>query len=511
MNGVRPSNIARAVALIISSAALALAALACEDAAPPTTPAPIAAATAAVPTNAPAPPTAAPTNAPSPPTAVPTGTPAPPAAVPTAAEAQRIYDDAVDAISALSSYRVQATEILDLGMGNKSRISMDLHFQTPDMRKTKMTVGIGAQTPIEMEDVSIGGYSYMKTSGNPFYEDPNAGKWMRESGGSGSLDEYLSNLLLSALYVDAAVGTERLDGVETVRLKGSAYSSDLGFGMTSISPESILKADIWIGMADGLIRRITAATSPGAPEGMEITAVFSDFDIPVAIEAPKDYIERDDALPPAAPTAAEVETTTLSSGWTRAYLPEYGFSVSTPPGWGLFDSGGEMYFESDNYFANRAPEEREDLKVSSAPILATSHFLVPFRIAGHKAESAGGETHLSTFIVNIMGVLEDAELTEYVDERLEQTKAAFVINGAIERSRETLPAGEAEVAEFAFRFAEVLGMELDDDTDYAQIQYFILSEGSAFILTFVTAADRIDAMRPSFAEIAQTARIEPRL
>ena len=506
MNGVRPPNLARAVALIFTAMTLALAALACEDAAP-LTPAPIAAATAAVPTNAPSP-TSAPTPPTAAPTAVPTSAPAPPTDTPTAAEAQRIY---VDAINALSSYRVQINEILDLEKGNKSKISMDLHFQTPDMRKTKMTVGIGAQTPIEMERVSTGGYSYLKTSGNPFYEDPNAGKWMRESGGSGSPDEYLSNLLLSDIYVDAAVGTERLDGVETVRLKGSAYSSDLGFGMTSISPESILKADIWIGSADGLIRRIAAATEPGAPEGMEITAVFSDFDIPVAIEAPKDYIERDDALPPEAPPiAAEVEIADLSSGWTQAHLPEYGFSVSTPPSWGLFDSGGEMYFESDAYLANLTPEEREDSKVASTPILATSHFLVPFRIAGHKAESAGGETHLSTLIVNIMGVLEDAALTEYVDERLEQTKAALVINGAIDRRPETLPAGEAEVAEFAFRFSEVLGMDYDADTDYAQIQYFILSEGSAFILTFATTADRIDAMRPSFAEIAETARIEPR-
>ena len=178
-----------------------------------------------------------------------------------------------------------------------------------------------------------------------------------------------------------------------------------------------------------------------------------------------------------------------------------------------------MYFESDNYFANRAPEEREASKAASTPILATSHFLVPLRIAGHKADSAGGETHLSTLIVNIMGVLEDAELTEYADERLEQTKAALVINGAIERRRETLPAGEAEVVEFAFRFPDevfsvfgdtALGMDYNANIDYAQIQYFILAEGSAFILTFATTADRIDAMRPSFAEIAQTARIEPR-
>ena len=110
-----------------------------------------------------------------------------------------------------------------------------------------------------------------------------------------------------------------------------------------------------------------------------------------------------------------------------------------------------------------------------------------------------------------MGVWEGAELSEYVDERMAQTEAALVIDGAIERRTETLPAGEAEVAEFAFRFSdEVYGMEFDDDTDYAQIQYFILAQGDAFILTFAATADRIDAMRPVFADIAQTARIEPR-
>ena len=47
-------------------------------------------------------------------------------------------------------------------------------------------------------------------------------------------------------------------------------------------------------------------------------------------------------------------------------------------------------------------------------------------------------------------------------------------------------------------------------SDYAQIQYFIPAEGDVLILTFAATADRIDAMRPAFEAIAQTARIEPR-
>ena len=220
-----------------------MASAACEDAQPPAAPAPIAAVPTAVPTIAPATaptavqtgtpataPTAVPTNAPAPsPTAASTGAPAPSL---TAAEAQRIYDDAVDAISALSSYRVQANEILDLGNGGKSKFALDFQFQAPGMSKSKFVLGLGAQTPVETENVDIGGYSYMKTSGNPFYTDPNAGKWIREEAAGRPSDEYAA-ALLSGFRVDAAAGTERLDGVETRRLKGSAYSSELGFGMTT--------------------------------------------------------------------------------------------------------------------------------------------------------------------------------------------------------------------------------------------------------------------------------------
>ena len=502
-------------ALAIIAAALAMASAACEDARTPPTPAPI----AAVPTGALAPsPTTVPTIAPAPsPTAVPTIAPATtPTAVPTnapapsltAAEAQRIYDDAVDAVSALSSYRVQASEILDLGNGGKSKFSLDFQFQAPGMSKSKFVLGLGTQTPVETENVDIGGYSYMKTSGNPFYDDPNAGKWIREEAAGMPSDEYAA-ALLSGFRVDAAAGTERLDGVETRRLTGSAYSGDLNFGMImATSSDSFLEVDVWIGVADGLIRRIAAATEPGAAESVEITVVFSEFDVPVVVEAPKDYIEEADREAIGPPPDTAVETTVLSSGWTRAYLPDYGFSVSAPPDWSVFGSAGAAYYEMNDYLANLSPEAAS---AASALSLATIHYFVPHRMTGFGTAAEGGETRVSALIVNIMGVWADAELSEYVDERMAQTEASLVIDGAIQRRAETLPAGEAERVEFAFRFPyDIYGVELDADADYAQIQYFILAQGDAFILTFATTADRIDAMRPAFADIARTARIEPR-
>ena len=514
-------------ALAIIAAALAIASVACEDARTTPTPAPIAAAPTAVPTGAPPPtptavptdtpaptPTAVPTSAPAPtPTPVPTGTPAPtPTSVPTNtpapaltdADAARIFEDAADAMSALSSYRVQMDVILDFGMGDKTKSSTDYYYQSPAMSRSKVVIESGAQTPSEIEAVSMGGYVYVKTSGDPFYADPNDGKWIRGESVIASADDFMSDLL-SSFGVDAAVGSEMIDGVETHRLMGSARADDLGLALPLEAP---VEVNVWIGVADGLIRRITAVSEPGSDVSVETTIVFSEFDVPVVVEAPKDYIEEGETQPPAQPADAPMETTVLSSGWTSAYLPDYEFSVSTPPDWSLFGSIGEAYYEMDDYFSRLSPGAEN---IANALSLATIHYFEPHRMIGFGTAAEGGETRVSALIVNIVATWEDAALSEYVDARIEQTESQLIIDGAIERRAETLPAGEAERVEFAFRFPyHIYGVELDADTDYAQIQYFILSDGDAFILTFATTADRIDAMRPVFDDIAQTARIEPR-
>ena len=501
-------NRIRAFALVF--VAMTAFALACEDAAPPTASEPIAAASA-VPTSAPAP-TVAP-----PPTAVPTNTPAPtstpaPAPTPTAAEAKRIYEDAVAAMNALSSYRLQLDEAQDLGEGNKVKALMELHSQPPDAGKMKSAIALGAQTPFESEIIYAGGSSYQKTNGNPFYDDPNAGKWIREDASGGSLDEFAADML-SSIEVDGAAGNENLDGVETVRLTGIAWSDQISFLLSSLGGggSEPMEVNVWIGVNDGLIRRIAASTVPGASESVEITAVFSDFNVPVIVEAPKDYIGSDERESPNAPSGTEVETTALSSGWTQADLPEYRFSVSLPPGWSAFGSSVDSQYEMEDYLAalpGEAAYTAGALRLATFQLgPATVYYSSAYRMVAHEAASEGGDTHVSALIVNIAGVLEDATLSEYVDDRMEQTENNLIINGAIDRRAETLPAGDAERVEFAYRLPdEMFGMENDDDTEYAQIQYFILAEGDAYILTFATTADRIDAMRATFDEIARTAR-----
>ena len=385
--------------------------------------------------------------------------------------------------------------------GETAKISIDVYNQPPYVAKRKDVIAGGGQTPVEVGRIFIGDYTYMKPSVNLFRsDDPNRGKWIRADAESESEDALASGLL-SGVGVDTVVGTERLDGVETRRLRGVVYSNSLGLGMYER-----MEVDVWVGVADGLIRRATAATAPDADARdhvnviMYVTIVFSDFDVPVAVEAPKDYITLDTEHLPDIPHYATAEITPLNSGWTLAHLYDYGFSVSTPPDWFISESRpGPPY----NYPAVSQPKASDEtIELSEAMI----QYVFPSQITAYK----DGWTHVAVFKAAIIGTLGDAALSEYVDERLEHAEAALAIDGAIERRTETLPAGEAERVDFTFRFSEGLGMDFADDTDYAQIQYFILSDGDAFILTFATTADRIDAMRPVFEDIAQTARIEPR-
>lgn len=371
-------------------------------------------------------------------------------------------------------------------------MSMDYHIQTPDLGKSKTVIGAGGQGAFEFGAVYTSDYAYAKPSVSLFHaDDPNRGKWFRRkhTGDEPTLNEFAFGSL-SGIGANEVVGTERLDGVETLRLKGVVYSNSFGFGYAP------MEARIWVGVSDGLIRRVTAVTSPDADERIGVTMVFSDFDVPVAVEAPKDYTTLDIEQLSDGTRYAHPEITPLDSGWTLAHLHDYGFSVSTPPDW------------LSGYSATLSSEA-----VSAAFRLSAA--MIQYVFPGQITDYEGDETGVSVFNATIIGTSGDATLSEYVDDRIEHAEALLVIDGAIDRRAETLPAGDAERVEFAFRFSEVFndtvfGMENDDDADYAQVQYFILAEGDAYILTFATTADRIATMRPTFDEIARTVRIEGR-
>ena len=489
-NGENCMNIARAFALVF--VAMTALALACGDDAPPPASEPIAADTAALT-----------------PTAVLPNVPPRSSTVRRISEANadavRIYSRAIGAMNASSSHRMQLEESIDFGDGRKVEASTDTYFQFPDTGKTKSVLKLGAHAPIEIETILIDGFVYTKKVGNPFGDDANNGRWIRERERGDTLGGFLYDPI-SMFWPDAEIETERLNGVETFHLIGSAYSGSLLFGAAATSPASTpLKTDAWIGVDDGHIHRITAATAATsvATETVEITAVFSDFDMPDVVEAPKDYY---DAQSPESWSGADVKTNALSDGWMLSNLPDYGFSVSTPLGWTFFGAIADSFYDGMEYYLAALSQEAAYTAIQLS-FIPKVNYSAGHRMTGYEAGSEGGDTHVSALIVNIAGVLDDAELSAYVDDRMEQTENNLIITSAIDRRAETLPDGDAERVEFAYQLPnEMFGMESDDGTEYAQIQYFILSDGDAYILTFATTADRMDAMRATFEEIARTAR-----
>ena len=510
----------KAAAALIALTLAAFAALSCDDAQPQpatstatdvvaaATPAssPTAAATVAPALSPTVAATAAPTPAPSPTVAAPTPTPAPTAAAPISrADAERIFQDALAAMDALASYRLRMDMVLESEnpMAGKIKVLQDWRYRPPGAAVGKGAIALGAQSPVESETVLIDGSRYEKDSGNPFYEDPNKGKWIRTDASADSPDDYVWETL-AKFQVYEAVGNERLDGVETVRLKASAYSDELEIALFS-DASGLLDADIWVGANDGLIRRVSAASEPGVDARAEMSMAFSEFDVPVIVEAPKDYIEWNERESPDAPIIAKAETTVLASGWTRAHLPDYGFSVSTPPDWTIFDLESFSY----DYGGETLPEEA-DRAIEDLTLAAATYYFVAPKLMALATASENGDARVSLLDVKIEDTLEGAALPEYVDERMEQTESRLIVDGAIERRTETLPAGEAERVEFAFRFSNEEGYFEFSDARYAQIQYFLIVDSAAFILTFATTADDIETMRPAFEETARTVVIERR-
>ena len=393
----------------------------------------------------------------------------------------------------LTSYRIRTNTILY----GAARISMDSYLQPPGLGKSKVVVGGGDNMPVETGSIVAGDYAYTKRSVNLLpADDPNRGKWIREFRGDETLDEFGVGLL-SEIAVDELVGVEWVDGVETFRLKGVVYPNSLGIGSFGPGIGEPMEAHIWVGAADNLIRRVTAAATPTAPPPIVgVTMIFSEFDVPVEIEVPQDYIELDAEQLPDVPYYAPEEITTLNSGWTLAYLRDYGFSVSTPPSW------SSSYSDTPR---TEASSVASDLRA------AMLQYVFPGQITAWESDWTG----VSVLNATIIGTLGDATLSEYVDDRMEHAESSLAIY-AIDRSAETLPAGDAERVEFAFRFRfpevfsnRAFGMR-NAAANYVQVQYFILAEGDAYILTFVTTADRIADMRPIFDEIARTVRIEGR-
>ena len=285
-----------------------------------------------------------------------TPTPEPKAAPRDDSDPSRILADATDALDGLDSFRLFTELVISAAQGGTSiefPITLEAVFQKPLDSRGSVKIDFGFFS-IEMKFISVDGEFYMT--------DPETGEWVLGA----SADEVLplnpsdfsdaENLvgpeLLSGEAELTLEGEEDIDGVSAYRIAASADSAAIAM-LEGIDGE--LDMTFWIGVEDGVLRRIQASGQLGIPDtggsqsgglfegfgggdtNLEILIEYSDFNVPVQIEAPEDYTESQSVIPDFGEDeesrGTEVVHTTLDSGWIRSDLPSEGLAITTPPSW----------------------------------------------------------------------------------------------------------------------------------------------------------------------------------
>ena len=308
---------ARAIlAALAAIASLIILTTACVDSQQPQSAPPRAAVSAPAPTSAPPPEptaTAAPTAAPEPtamPEPEPTNTPEP-APEPTAAPAPTntpapsaptqaatgspadIFQSALTAMNALSSYRAEMEHILAMDMMGASgdiKTEVQADVQAPDKMGGDMIITLTGEPPITNGFVIIGDEGYVGVS-DP--DNPQTRFWIQSAPSEiAPLTSFLTWFETGSDYEFSPVepaATEDLNGEETYRLRGPFTVRNLPDGVEQ--PED-MEADVWIGTSDNLIRKIAAAGEvEEIATGLEIAISYSRFDdAAIQVEAPSDFI-----------------------------------------------------------------------------------------------------------------------------------------------------------------------------------------------------------------------------
>ncbi len=447
-----------------------------------------------VPTNTPMPPTATPvpTNTPIPPTATPTptNTPIPPTAtsIPASAPSQaatpipantptpepapaakddrspsEILADATDALDELDSFHLFTELVISTAQGGTSiefPITLEAVFQKPFDSAGSVKIDLGFFS-IEMQFISVDGEFYMT--------DPETGEWVLGA----SADDLLplnpsdfsdaENLVGPELLDGEAKltleGEEDIDGVSAYRIAASADSATVAM-LEGIDGE--LDMTFWVGVEDGVLRRISASGQLGMPDtdgsqsgglfegfgggdtSFEILIEYSEFNAPVQIEAPEDYIESQSLIPDFGEDGdsrgIEVVHTTLDSGWIRADLPAEGLSVSVPPSWFTLPLDKESIDSALEAFASLG-DARHEIMIGQLEEYRDIHGL-EFKLFGFEQEPSPPEA----FHPNMSVLLDESRapdaLDAYAETNLRELEA-FTGLTDIEAQKVGLASGEA--------------------------------------------------------------------
>ncbi len=499
-------------------------------------PTPVPSTATSVPTNTPVPPTVtpAPTNTPVPPTVTPVPTPTPvpptstpiPANTPTPAPAPsddrapaEILADASKALSELDSFHLDTELVITTAQGNTSiqfPITLQADFQKPFDSQGAVGISLGFFS-IELKFVTLDGDAYIT--------DPETGEWLLgasvgellplDPSDFSDADNFISPDLFKESDKLTLEGAEDIDGISAYRITASADSESVAL-LEGIDGE--LDMSFWVGVEDGLLHRIAANGQIGIPDtsgtqsgslfegfgggdtSFEILIKYSNFDIPVQIEAPEEFTEIQSLIPDFGegqePREIEVIQTTLDSGWMKSDLPTEGLSIATPPTWLTLAPDMES-IESTLAMIESSDDRRFDILAGQ---LEQSRHMVDFKLFGFEREPSASETFHSNMSVVVDEAATPDTLDAYADINVQTLKSLFELD-YVERQRIELASGEAVKVGYS------IPLPGSDSVEAAIIHYLLMRCSAGIIVTFTASAEHIEELESQFMDIVSTIQI----
>ena len=379
-------------------------------------------------------------------------------------------------------------------------------------------------------NIDIGFFSieikFVSKDGEFYITDPETGDWILGASASEFLPlnpsdfSQTDNFISPDLFMESdkltLEGTEEIDGVNAYRITVSADSESVAL-LEEVGGE--LDIMFWVGVEDRLLRRMMAngqleipdtGAAPtdsllggfgGGDTGFEILIEYSDFNVPVEVEAPEEFTDLRSLVPSLGeaeePREIEVVQTTLDSGWIRSDLPAEGLSITTPPSWvtlpldtdsidsalETFESSGDARFE---IVAGQMEQYRRTLE---------------FKLFGFEQEPSPSEIFHANMSVLLNEVGVPDTLDTYTDVNIQQLEAYLGVTD-IERHRIRLASGEA------VRIGYTLPLPVSGDPLEAAItQYLLLRCSTGVIVTFTASEKYAEELDPLFTQIADTIEI----
>ena len=417
------------------------------------------------------------------------------------------------AMAQLETFRVDMVTTVKVdqgGMALEIPVTMQADFRLPDDSSGSTVIDLGFFS-VETKFVVIGGESYAT--------DPETGEWVR--GLSAEDTMFIAPQDLIGLPGDSIwdvdgleiQGVEEIDGVPSYRI--ALLTDEIPLDLFGDGPSDGFAMSFWIGVDDSLLRgmemsgRIEAADDGpsqtddllgglgGGDLEFEVRIQLSNFNEPVEIEAPEEFIDMGSAMPgPDAPDGFEeipVVRTALDSGWVRSDLPTEGMSVDFPASWETFSLDSESIelalseLASDDYRFQVVAEQALALQESGG-----------FKLFGFDSEGGAGAVPATMNILAEEGAVA-VGMDAYVDLNIELLRDFFGIED-VERRSLTLPAGEAVELKYSMALPDMDGGEVD----ISQTQYLIFHDLGAVVVTFAASEGGADG---EFEEIVSTLRL----